>query len=256
MIGLDFPVKPEWIHDVHQLWQPEQPIGDLVQAAIRQTMPELGGEKTRRNSLGLILRYFVATEGSNSSRRTAAKDVWVCYSRAYPVATMAPAYLAHLIAQNEVAQEISRFLTQRYGPGDTFNSSELRRHVSAVFGQRKVVTNTASAFLRSLTAFGVLTPTPRNAEYQFIGKLSIPTETFPLIVWTWWQAHQSPQIDLDDFSTTPELAFLQTANLLPQWTQYQSTLWSLDERLEGRRATLKYVEAKLFEDALLQQLPT
>ncbi len=254
MIGLDFPVKPEWVHDVHHLWQPEQPIGELVQAALSQTMQELGGQKTRRNSLSIILRYFVTTAGSRNARRTAARDVWVSYSRAYPASTMAPAYLAHLIAQNEVAQEISRFLTHRYAPGDTLASGELRRHVSAVFGQRKVVTNAASAFLRTLAAFGVLIPGQRTGDYQFAGKLPVAREIFPLIVWAWWQAHQSPQIDLDSFAQAPSLAFLETDNLVTHWAAYQSTLWSLDERLEGRRATLKHVEPEFFEEALLQLL--
>jgi hypothetical protein len=256
MIGLDFPVKPEWVHDVHHLWQPEQSISELIQLALTQTMQELGGEKTRRNSLSIILRYFVNTEGSGNSRRTAAKDVWVSYSRVYPVTTMASAYLAHLTAQNEVAQEISRFLTQRYAPGDVFASSELRQHVSATFGQRKVVTNAASAFLKTLAAFGVLTPGQRKAEYQFIDKLPIEREVFPLIVWTWWQAHQFPQIDTDSFAEAPSLGFLQTDDLATHWTVYQPTLWSLDERLEGRRATLKHVEPGFFQEALFKLLPS
>lgn len=255
MIGLDFPVKPEWIHDVHHLWRPRQPISELVQAALSQTMQELGDEKTRRNSLSIILRYFVATEGSGSSRRTAAKDVWVAYSQAYPARMMAPAYLAQLIGQNEVAQEISRLLTHRYTAGDTFASGELRQHVSATFGQRKVVTNAASAFLRTLEAFDVLTPGRRKAEYQFTGKLPIKREVFPLIVWAWWQAHRSPQIDTDNFAGSSSLAFLQTDDLGIYWTTYQSTLWSLDERLEGRRATLKQVEPEFFQEALLGLLP-
>jgi hypothetical protein len=255
MIGLDFPVKPEWVHDVHRLWQPEQPIGDLVQAALSQTMQELGGEKTRRNSLSIILRYFVTTEGNAGARHTATKDVWVSYSHNYPVNTMAPAYLAHLTAQNEVAQEISRFLTRRFARGEALISGELRQHVSAVFGQRKVVTNAASAFLRTLEAFGILAPGQHKAEYQFTGKLAVAREVFPLIIWAWWQAYQSPQIDTDSFAETPELAFLQTDNLATHWTAYQSTLWSLDERLEGRRATLKFSESSFFEAALLRLLP-
>lgn len=256
MIGLDFPVKPEWVHDVHHLWQPEQPIGDLIQAALSQTMQELGGEKTRRNSLGIILRYFVTTEGGGNSRHTVAKDVWVSYSRVYPVTTMAPAYLAHLTAQNEVAQEISRFLIRRYALGDIFTSSELRQHVSATFGQRKVVTNAASAFLRTLDAFGVLTPGQGKSEYRLIGKLSITPEVFPLIVWTWWQVHQSPQIDTDSFSEEPSLAFLQTDDLATYWSIYQSNLWALDTRLEGRRATLKHGEVEFFQEALYELLPS
>lgn len=253
MIGLDFPVKPEWIHDVHQLWQSGQPVSELIQVALDQTMQELGGEKTRRNSLGIIFRYFVATAGSSSSRRTAQKDVWVSYSRAYPVTTMAPAYLAHLIGQNEVAQEISRFLSRRYKVGDTMASSDLRHHVGAVFGQRKVVTNAASAFLRSLEAFGILLP-GQKGEYRLQAKLPIPREVFPLLVFSGWQAKPSPQIDLDTFAGIPSLAFLQAGDLSAHWTAYQSTLWSLDERLEGRRATLKYVEAESFKEALLKLL--
>lgn len=254
MIGLDFPVKPEWIHDVHHLWQPEQPISELVQAALSHTMQELGGEKTRRNSLGIILRYFVTTRGRGQSRRTAANDVWVSYSRVYPVATLGPAWLVHLIAQNEVAQEISRFVARRYAPGDTVASGDLRRHVSAVFGPRKVVTNAASAFLRTLASFGVLQPGHGQGEYQFRQKLPIQPELFPLIVWAWWQPHQSPQINLADFVDAPAVAFLQMEDLDRYWGAWQPTFWSLDERLEGRRATLKYVEAEFFEQALLAQL--
>ncbi|MCL4298455.1 MAG: hypothetical protein KJ077_22150 [Anaerolineae bacterium] len=255
MIGLDFPVKPEWIHAVHHLWQPEQSVGHLIRAALDQTMPELGGEKTRRNSLSIILRYFVTTtEGNSQSRRTASHDVWVAYSRTYPVEVMAPAYLAHLIAQNDVAQELSRFLSRRCAPGETFGSGELRQHLSAIFGQRKVVTNAASAFLRILASFGVLAPGSRQAEYQFAKRLPVAKEVFPLIVWTWWQAKPTPQIDLDQFEETPALAFLQTETFPAYWSTYQPNLWALDERLEGHRATLKHVEPKFFERELLELL--
>ncbi len=255
MIGLDFPVKPEWIHDVHHLWRPEQPVSELIQATLSQTMQELGGQKSRRNSLSLILRYFVVTEGHGASRRTAAKDVWVAYSRAYPTGMMAPAYLVHLISQNQVAQEISRFLSRRYIPGHTFTSGELRQHVSAIFGQRKVVTNAASAFLRTLDSFELLTPGRQKAEYQFTAKLSVAKEIFPLIVWACWQAHLTPQIDLDNFAESPAMAFLQSDNLTAHWSAYQPPLWALDERLEGRRATLKHVETEFFKEALLKLLP-
>jgi hypothetical protein len=252
VIGLDFPVKPQWIHDVHNLWQPAQPIGELVQAALSQTMQELGGEKTRRNSLTIILRYFVTTEGGGQSRHTATQDVWVAYGHVYPASTMAPAYLSHLIAQNEVAQEASRFITHRYALGDTLTSTELRRHVVARFGERKVVTNAASAFLRTLQYFGVLAPGERLGEYHFVAQLSVPHEVFPLIVWAWWQRHLSPQIDLDGFEKDSSVAFLQPDDF--HWRAYQPSLWVLEERLDGRRATLKYGETDAFGQALVDAL--
>jgi hypothetical protein len=256
MIGLDFPIKPQWIHDVHYLWRPAQPVSELVEAAVSQTMQELGGDKARRNSLTVILRYFVATEGhSRSRRRTAAQDVWAAYARAYPASTLAPAYLAHLIAQNEVAQEASRFITRRYVPGDLLTSSELRRHVVAQFGERKVVTNAVSAFLRTLQYFGILSPGERLGEYQIVARLPVPREAFPLVVWAWWQAHLSPQIDLDDFGEDPALTFLESEGFAGHWAAYRPVLWVLEERLDVRRATLKYGEADTFEQALLGLLP-
>lgn len=251
MIGLDFPVKPQWIHDVHALWQPAQPIGELVDAALAQTMQELGGEKTRRNSLTAILRYFVAIEGGGQSRRTAEEDVWVAYSRAYPASTMAAAYLAHLIGQNEVAQEASRFIARRYGLGDALASAELRRHIVGRFGERKVVTNAANAFLRTLVYFGVMDEGARLGEYRFAGRLAVEREIFPLIVWAWWQRHLSPQIDIDDFVEDTMMSFIEAGTFAAQWQAYQPALWVLEERLEGRRATLKQADIGTFQKMLL-----
>jgi len=252
VIGLDFPVRPEWIHDVHALWQPQQPVSDLVEAAVTGTMQEIGGEKSRRNSLTVILRYFVATEGGGQSRRTAARDVWVAYSRRYPAGAMAPAYLAHLIAQNEVAQQATGFIARRYVPGDGLASNELRHHIIARFGQRKVAINAANAFLRTLLYFGVLEDTAKRGHYRFHGPLAVSRDVFPLVIWAWWQRRLDPQIDLDGFAADPTLAFLQPEHLRSHWQAYQPALWVLEERIEGRRATLRHADAAGFERALLQ----
>ena len=81
MIGLDFPLKPEWIYEVNQLWEPKQLISALVNKGITQTMQELGGEKTRRNTLSIILRIFVESEGGGNNRQTVDHDIWPSYSK-------------------------------------------------------------------------------------------------------------------------------------------------------------------------------
>jgi len=252
MIGLDFPLNPQWIYAVHALWQPRQPVNDLIQLALSQTMQELGGEKTRRNSLTIILRYFVGTEGGGNSRTTLAQDVWVAYSRAYPPDVMAPAYLAHLIAQSDVAQVVTEFIHRRYNPGDDISSSDVRRYVITRFGERKVVTNAASAFLRTLQHFGVLGEGARVGQYRYLGQLAVQREVFPLLVWSWWQRYLEPQIDLQAFAASPAFAFLHTESLDAHWRVYQSTLWVLEERIEGQRATLKYTDAAALEGAVMR----
>jgi len=251
VIGLDFPVKPEWIHDVLRLWRPGRPIGELVQLALAETMQELGGEKTRRNSLTVILRYFVPTAGGGGSRRTTTENVWAAYARAYPIHTLAPAWLAQIIAHNDVAAELAGFIAGRHRPGDELTSSEVRRFTIGRYGQRKVVTNSASAFLRTLQTFGVLEFEPRTAAYRFATLLPVNRETFPLIVWAWWHAHPTPQVDPDAFAEDPAVALLNTGGFLDLWRSHQPGLWVLEERLDGRRAVLKHNSPTQWEGALL-----
>ena len=255
MIGLDFPLNPEWIHAVHALWQPQQSVNALVQLALDRTMQELGGDEARRKSLTIILRYFVGTEGGGNSRTTLTQDVWVAYSRAYPPDVMAPAYLAHLIAQSDVAQAVTGFVQRRYAPGSEVASTDVRQYVITQFGQRKVVTNAASAFLRTLQHFGVLEDGARTGMYRYLGLLPVQSEIFPLLVWAWWQTRLEPQIDLQAFAAAPAFAFLHSDSLDAHWRAYQSTLWVLEERIEGQRATLKYTDAAELEGAVMNILP-
>ena len=254
MIGLDFPVKPAWIHDVLRLWRPDQPISDLVHTALAQTMTELGGEKTRRNSLTVILRYFVPTVGGGQTRRTTRSNVWAAYVAQCSEQIMASVYLAQITAHNTVALDVSQFITRRGTIGSIFASTELRRHVITRYGQRKVVTNSASAFLRTLQHFGVLDSGQRTGDYHFVGILSVAQPVFPLLVWVWWQAHGAPQIDLDGFAADPTFGFLDTTHFFDLWLACQSTFWVLDDRLGQQRATLKSSDPEVFQARLLRSL--
>jgi hypothetical protein len=242
MIGLDFPIKPQWIHDVHHLWQPNQPVSELVDHALTSTMQELGGEKTRRNTLSIILRNHVTIEGGGKSRRTAAQDLWVAYSLKYAATTLAPAYLMQLISANQVAQEAVRFINRRYVPGDLIKSEELKRHIIGQYGERKVVTNTVSAFLRTLQHFGVLEP-GKQGEYFVRNRLSLVPEVFPLVFMALWQKEPVPQIDVEAFNQTIADAFISTDNIDACWLRYQPGLWVISERQGYRFATVKFPEA-------------
>ena len=115
-----------------------------------------------------------------------------------------------------------------------------------------VVINASNAFLRTLLYFGVLEESSKLGMYRFRGPLTVSHEVFPLLVWAWWQRHLSPQIDLEEFGANTVLAFLQAGQLVSHWQAYQPQLWGLEERIEGRRATLKYADTAGFEQALLQ----
>jgi hypothetical protein len=250
-IGMDFPIRPEWIGDVHQLWQPAQPVSDLVAACLAQTLQELGGEKTRRNTLSIIIRNFVTVDGKGSARRTTEQDIWVAFSRKLAVSDLLPAYLVQLTAHNNVAQEVSNFIDRRWRVGDLLASGDLRQHIIARFGERKVVSNSVSAFLRTLLYFGVLEAGEKQGQYQYQRKLALNQEIFPLVVWALWSANPAPQIDLDVFESLPTLQLIESGGYEQFWQAYQPALWSLSERIGARMATLRASEQEQLVDKIL-----
>lgn len=251
MIGLDFPLKPEWIHDIHQLWQPNEPVSGLVTRALASSMHELGGEKTRRNSLSILLRCFVTTVGGGQSRHTTEQDLWVAYSRKFAASILAPAYLVQLIASSEMAGEMVRFINRRYVSGDIINAGEIRNYVIAKYGERKVVTNAASAFLRTLQYFSVLEPVKAAGQYRVNPRLPLAPEVFPIAFWALWSLNPVPQIDLDTFNQSLADAFIDPDNLDTCWKRHQPALWSISERVDARFAVVKYPDVEKMEAALL-----
>lgn len=250
MIGMDFPVKPEWIQAVLALWQPNQPFSELVKIALNQTMPELGGEKTRRNSLTIISRSFIPTTGSGQNRRTLGQNAWAASVQRYTLTSLVPAFLVQLIAQNEVALGATQLIVQRHQPGDSFKRDELRRQLIARFGERKVVTNSASAFLRTLQYFSVLDAGERLGVYRFARRLTVERDNFPLIVWALWQSHPTPQFELDAFAAHPALGLIEAGDFDSLWSAHQPSLWVISERLDTKIVTLKLTTPQDWETAL------
>ncbi len=255
MIGFDFPIRPEWAYDVHQIWQPEMLVSDLATQALQKTMRELGGEKTRANTLGIILRYLVRTEGHPRSRnrKTAELDALVEASQKWSLASVMPVYLARILLLNDVAGAAARFVTQRYNVDDTVTRSEIRQYIINEFGERKVVLNTVSSFVRTLDYFGVFTAVEGQGVYRFNGRLRTDTELFPLLVLAWLERYQTPQIDLEAFRSNPAFHFLAIDNFAEGWRRYNGRYWSLESRLESERATLKYPVLAQFEREIVEE---
>ena len=254
MIGLDFPIKPQWIHDVHQLWAPNEPISNLISRSLASTMQELGGEKTRRNSLSILLRHYVATEGSGNARHTIEKDVWVAYSKKHPVTSLVPAYLVQLVAHNALAGDTIRFITRRYKAGDTFKSEELKHHIIGKYGERKVVTNAVSAFLRTMQYFSVLEPVKTAGEYRVRERLTLSAEIFPLAFYALWLLNPVPQIDFETFNQLLIDSFISDENLDACWKRHQPNLWTISERVDARFAIVKYPDIENLKSTLLNSV--
>lgn len=254
MIGFDFPIRPSWVHDVHNLWKPNLPISELVVSALQSTMHELGGEKTRRNTLSNILHYFVRIQGKGKERTTLGRDAFATYSKSLTVSAMEAAYLTRIVCLNDVAWSITEHLAKRYQVGDELSSTDIRKHAAGVFGERKVVLNAASSYLSTLKEFGLLEDVGYRTFRLQPTRLLVDNTIFPLLVLSWSEAFAAPQIDLQEFAESPVFLFVDTAHFGRQWRLYQGSLWSLESRLGTERITLRYPEVGLFERQIIALL--
>ena len=252
--GWTYAVKPIWIHDLLDLWERDKLAALLLELATDRVAADIANPSTRRRTLSQIARYFVPFTGAGRTRRTASPNVWAAYSQIFPANLLAPAYLLHITGQNNLAEAVTGLLHEAYQMGDSVELSAVRRYLCDGFGNRRTVRDSASALLRTLEHFGVLTRAGRLGDYHYAARLPVAQEAFPLLVWAWRQARPVEFIDLGAFAADPLLTFVDCATCAEHWSRYTESLWILEVRDERQVAVLRHTDNAAFIRTLLNLL--
>lgn len=155
-------------------------------------------------------------------------------SNLLPPQALAPAYLARIIAGNDVARMSVHALTRRRTAPAPLDSQEyaasghcavrraqgggqLRQRLPADVGLFR-----RSGNGRQVGTVPIFSPACSDTA-------NLPTARLGLV----GGAGQS-QIDVDTFTADPALAFVQTDDFPSYWHAYSGRLWSLEERLEAQ----------------------
>jgi hypothetical protein len=169
---------------------------------------------------------------------------------------MAPTYLAHLIAQDPLAQTVARAIAGPHAPGHRFTADPIERRASVQHGHRAETMAAAAACLQTLQAFGVVAPDDAPGIYRYATQLIVDQPVFPLLVWSWWQAHHTPEVDLERFAGHTAFLFLHTGDFDLYWRAFDGRRWSLDGP-PPRRATLPWSPSGQPQGALsVEIIPT
>lgn len=233
-ITLDSPLNPAWIQHVLAYWRPGRAIDELA-----DTLPGPPTGDDRRQAVAAILHCFVLPANLDEPQRPATGNLWPVYSRTYPPTTLAAAYLAHLIAQDALAQTVARAIAGPYAPGHRFTAAAILRLVAAQHSQRSASNAAAMAFLHTLQDFGVVVTGDAPGAYRYATQLIVDQPVFPLLVWSWWQARQTPDVDLERFAGHTAFLFLHTGDFDLHWRAFDGRRWTL-EGSPPRRATLPW----------------
>lgn len=234
-ICLSSTLNPAWIQHVLATWRPGQAVDQLA-----DSLPgDSATVDARRQAVAAILHNFMYRASPSETQGPAAGNLWPVYSRAYPPSTLAPTYLAHLIAQDPLAQTVARAIAGPHAPGHGFTAETVERRAGAQYGHQAETIAAATAFLQTLQAFGVVAPDDAPGTYHYATQLIVDQPVFPLLVWSWWQTYHTPDVDLERFAGHTAFLFLHTGDFDLYWRAFDGRRWSLDGS-PPRRATLPW----------------
>jgi hypothetical protein len=233
-ITLDSSLHPAWIQHVLTYSRPGRTIDELA-----ETLPSPPPGDAGRQVVAAILHRFESSAGPDEPQRPAPGNLWPIYSRAYPPTTLAAPYLAYLIAQDPLAQTVARTIAGPYEPGHRFTGEATLRRVAAEHSRRSDSDIAAMAFLHTLQHFGVVQAGDAPGTYRYATQLIVDQPVFPLLVWSWWQSHHVPNVDLERFAGHTAFIFLYTGDFDLHWRAFAGRRWSLDGT-SPRHATLSW----------------
>jgi len=256
--GWPYAVKPAWIRELLDLWERDKLVTLLLELATDRVAQDIANPTTRRRTLLQIARYFVPHAGVGRLRRTVSPNVWAVHSQLFSAQVLAPAYLVQIAGSHNMARAVICLLHEAYAPGDSIELSTVRSHLFKRFGSRRTVRDSAGALLRTLEHFGVLARAGRLGDYRYASRLSVPLETFPLLVWAWLQAQpagtETGVIDPAAFAADPLLTLIDADSYADHWDCYTDSLWTLEERDERQVAVLRHTGSAAFLRTLFNLL--
>lgn len=216
------------------------------------TAQEIRHPAPRKMTLVWLAQMFVSTRGRGLTRYTLTQSVWAAYSHTFSSEELAPAYLAHLIQRQPLAQRLSAALAEGSLSAGKLDPARLRR---MAFDRDITITlGTAIAWLDTLVSWGIFTETRR--QYKLRAPLDVMPDVFPLLVWIWWHEHRQAQIPLDAFVASPLFAWFKTEDFAAGWAAQDGRVWQLTQ-VDGQDvALLQPHDVASFRRTLLNLLST
>jgi len=220
MIGLDRPLKPEWIYKTLQMFEVgEKPT--VYNIPFEEIAAELIGKEGKRKVRTVIFRSFLYT--MQTEKNKIESNQFMESVKNYSLEEMKPLFLAKLFIDYEIVRNIIRkiFLVMQ---GDrSFSSNILRKQMVKTYGDRDVVKRSLRAVLSTLENF------------KYLSKLNNQFRLNDLIILSEYQTRyfinlygayylKSKSVDLDSFDEA-FILFFDLSGIYEVAKKYHSHDW-------------------------------
>ena len=205
MIGLDRPLRPEWIYNILGIIQPGEKPG-IYNLPFEEIAQELVGKEGKRKARTVIFRSYIYSMQEQTN--IVEPNVFLHWAGKYSLNELKPIFLSKLMMDYKIARGVVKRIFYVIQPDRTFSVKLLQKQMVQAFGDRDVVKRSVNSFLATLVHFGVCI---KNDDSYRLIELEPLTETqYSLFIITYMKGYlHADSMDLD----TIEPEFHQLFNL-------------------------------------------
>lgn len=153
MIGLDRPLRPEWIYNILK----ELKVGDNPKdyyLKFEEIASELVGKEGKRKVRTIIFRSFIFSMQESSSQ--ISYNLFLEWVKVKKLEELKPIFLLKLLMDYEICRFIIRKTSLSIQPGNIISIPLLNKQVIKEYGDRDIVKRSFRSFLKTLEHFGFI----------------------------------------------------------------------------------------------------
>lgn len=159
MIGLDRPLRPEWIFKTLQMVEPGNK-GTTYNEPFEDIAKELIGKEGKRKVRTVIFRSFFYS--FQKRKGVIENNIFLDWSKHYSQRELEPLFIIKLLMDYDICRFVIQKLKLIVDATNTFSMPILTKRMVQEFGDRDVVKRSLRSFISSLVHFGLLVESSKN----------------------------------------------------------------------------------------------
>ena len=235
MIGIDRPLRPEWIYETLKMLE----VGEKPSAynePFEKVAKELIGKEGKKKVRTVLFRSFIYTL-QDGKTKIKGND-FIEWAKDSTLEHLSPLFLMKILMDYEIARFVVQKMMISVDSSKHLSSVLLFKHMVKTFGDRNVVKKSLRAFLATLVHFNVLDKIDQK-NFFLREKRNLSHEQVKKFILIYAKAFiQSKVINLNEIE--PEFFyFFQPFDLAAVGTEYSGTCWEHIREIERNMLILK-----------------
>lgn len=199
MIGLDRPLKPEWIYETLKMVKIGDPFSKYNEP-FEDIAKELVGKEGKRKVRTVLFRSFFHT--FQEKRTKVEPNLFLRWVNEYSYEELVPLFFVKILMDYEITRFITKKIDVSMNGMNHFSSVILSKKMVQNYGDRDVVRRSVRSFLKTLVHFDLITQVSTQ-KYLINRKLPLTKDQVRCLLILYAQVYlKSKVIDLKNFDTS------------------------------------------------------